>query len=84
MIIFTKKIKTKEGINTIDLEKAKKEIPAGYKATGAPQVSYTANHVVLAFVCELLEKAPEAKKAAASKSADKKIVKTKAKKIIAG
>ena len=52
MIIFIKKIKSKEGINAINIEKIKKEIPEGYAAIGNdPQVSITANHVVVAFNC---------------------------------
>ena len=73
MIIYIKKIKTKEGINSIDLEKIAKEVPAGYKVTDkAPAITYTANHMVLAYTCQAVAKVqkkavvkakPKAKKA---------------------
>jgi len=80
MIIFIKKIKTKEGINSIDLEKIKKEIPAGYEADGnEPMVSITANHVVIAFKCHVKSKPVENNKVKA-----KTKPKVKSKKIVVG
>lgn len=74
MVIFIKKIKTKEGINTFDVDKIKKDIPAGYKTLDStPSINYTANHVVVSFKCQKVEnktknkKAGLAKKKAASK-----------------
>lgn len=68
MIIFIKKIKTKEGINSFDSEKIKKDIPAGYKIQDhEPVITLTANHVMIAYKCEKAEK-PETK----SKTKEKK------------
>lgn len=78
MIIFIKKIKTKEGINSIDLEKVKNDVPSGYKAVGGdPEVSFTANHLVVAIKCLAAPKPAEKAKAKA-----KNKVKTKGKKIV--
>jgi hypothetical protein len=61
MIIFIKKIKTKEGINSFDNEKIKNGIPKGYQATvEAPIITLTANHVMIAYKCEVVAK-PEVK-----------------------
>ncbi len=77
MIIFIKKIKTKEGINAIDLDKIKKGIPEGYKVSGKdPVIDYTANHVVVAYKCEQIAQ-PQAK-AKAKKSKNAKAKKTSA------
>jgi hypothetical protein len=77
MIIFIKKIKTKEGINSIGLDKIRKSIPAGYKIVGSePTISYTANHIVVAFNCQEVAKpkvAPAAKPKATTKPKAKKI-----------
>jgi len=81
MIIFIKKIKTKEGINSFDNEKIKKEIPADYIISDhEPIITLTANHVMVAYKCERAAKptpkpaskskpAPKTKKAAAAKKA---------------
>ena len=72
MVIFIKKIKTKEGINSFDLDKIKKSIPAGHKVIDStPSISYTANHVVIAYQCQV-EKAPRAKAKAKPKAKAKK------------
>jgi len=53
MITFVKKIKSKDGVNAIDLDKIKKGIPAIYKVIdNAPTITYTANHVVVAYNCQ--------------------------------
>ena len=53
MILFIKKIKTKEGINTFDDEKIKKSIPKGYiPSVEDPTITLTCNHMVIAFKCE--------------------------------
>lgn len=59
MVIFIKKIKTKEGINTFDLEKVKKNIPAEYTvADNTPAISLTANHIMVGYKCELKKTKP--------------------------
>jgi hypothetical protein len=53
MVTFIKKVKSKEGINSIDIEKIKRSVPAEYKVVGnEPAVTYTANHIVIAFSCQ--------------------------------
>jgi len=53
MITFIKKIKSKDGINSIDLDKIKKSIPASYKVIdNTPTISYTANHVLVIYNCQ--------------------------------
>jgi hypothetical protein len=48
MDYYIRKIKTKEGINSLDIEKIKKSIPAGYKpANSLPEITFTANYAVL-------------------------------------
>ena len=74
MVIFIKKLKTKEGINSLNLDKVKKEIPAGFQTIDTePIISFTANHVVVAYKCKLIsvkkeevntKKAPGKKKTA--------------------
>jgi len=65
MIIFIKKIKTKEGINSFDNEKIKKDIPEGYKVSAEePTITFTANHVLVAYKCEKVTKPTPAPKAA--------------------
>lgn len=57
MVIFIKKIKTKEGINSFDNEKVKKSIPAEYKITNQePIITLTANHILIAYRCEKVER----------------------------
>ena len=57
MIIFIQKIKTKEGINSIDLEKVKKEIPADYSVLNTePVITYVAHHALIAYQCKEVEK----------------------------
>ena len=73
MIIFIKKIKTKEGINNFDTEKIKKDIPEGYKVIDQePIITLTANHVMIAYKCQAVTK-PSTK----AKAKTKKKVKTK-------
>jgi len=73
MIIFIKKLKTKEGINSFDSEKIKKGIPAGYKASAAePIITLTANHVLIAYKCEQIVKS-NAKPELKTKEKEKKI-----------
>jgi len=78
MITFVKKIKTKEGINSLDTDKIKKEIPAGYEAVNnEPSITYTANHIVVAFTCKVQSKPkpaakPVAKPAAPARAKSKK------------
>jgi hypothetical protein len=65
MVIFIKKIKTKEGINSIDLDKVRKGMPSGYSIAGnEPLLTYTANHVIVAFNCkkETVQKGSKTKK----------------------
>ena len=72
MVIFIKKIKTKEGINSLNLDKVKKEIPAEFQIIDQePVISYTANHVVIAYKVKLVSVKKEApvKKVAAKKKA---------------
>jgi hypothetical protein len=71
MVIFIKKIKTKEGINSFNVDKIRKDVPDDYEILDKePQITYTANHVLVAFRCKQLEvKAAPAKKAAAPKKA---------------
>lgn len=71
MIIFIKKVKTREGINNIDLEKIAKSVPQGYKAVGEPAIAFTANHVVVSIQCQLVAK-PQSKARQKSKSKRKK------------
>lgn len=79
MIIFIKKLKTKEGINSIGLDKIRKSIPEGYKiVNNEPAISYTANHIVVAFTCQ---EVPKAKVVPAVKPKPKAGTKLKAKKI---
>jgi hypothetical protein len=53
MITFIKKIKSKDGINSFDLDKIKKSIPASYKVIeNTPTISYTANHVLVIYKCQ--------------------------------
>ena len=57
MIIFIKKLKTKEGINSFDSEKIKKDIPGDYKALDVdPIITLTANHILIAYKCEKIIK----------------------------
>lgn len=74
MVTFIKKIKTKEGVNTIDLEKVKKDIPASYKILdNKPVITYTANHIVVAYACQEQKPAKaQPAKAAAKPKAKKK------------
>jgi hypothetical protein len=75
MIIFIKKIKTKEGINSFDLEKIKKDIPADLRVSDdAPIISFTANHIVIAFKCQKNVVQAKPKKKAKTKSKAKRIV----------
>ena len=77
MVIFIKKIKTKEGINSLNLDKVKKDVPADFQVLdGDPVVSFTANHVIIGYKCKLKtitkpaaqpKKAPAKKKAVAEK-----------------
>jgi len=75
MVIFIQKIKTKEGINSLNLDKLKKEVPVDYElADHEPAITFTANHVVLSWMCkpmaakkETAEKEGTPKKQAASK-----------------
>jgi hypothetical protein len=71
MIIYIKKIKTKEGINSFDNEKIMKDIPKGYKASAPePIVTYTSNHVILAYPCKAVAQTvtkPGSKKKIANK-----------------
>ena len=77
MIIFVKKIKTKEGINSFDSEKIKKDIPAGYQASvQEPIITLTANHVMIAYKCEKVE-APAAKPKTKAKPKPKNKAKAK-------
>lgn len=70
MVIFIKKIKTKEGINSLNLDKVRKDIPAGFEPLSEePIISITANHVVIAFKCKL--------KVVAKAAANKKVVNKK-------
>ena len=88
MIIFIKKIKTKEGINSIDMEKIQKDIPAGYEAMGnEPIVSFTANHLLIAFKCQVKSKTSDNEKTKNNTTDNKKAknkVKIKSKKIVVG
>jgi hypothetical protein len=81
MIIFVKKIKTKEGINSFDSDKIKNDIPAGYKASvQEPIITLTANHVMIAYKCEKIEKPapkPKTKKQAKTKAKTKEKPKSK-------
>jgi len=53
MVTFIKKIKTKEGINSFDLDKIKKSIPATYKVIeNTPAITYTANHALVIYKCQ--------------------------------
>ena len=89
MVIFIKKIKTKEGINSIGLDKIRKSIPGGYKiVNNEPSISYTSNHIVVAFTCREVTKpksAPAVKPSvevkAKAKTKAKASAKPKAKKI---
>jgi hypothetical protein len=84
MIIFIKKIKTKEGINSFDNEKIKKDIPEGYKVLGGePIMTLTANHVLIAYKCEKITKdtpkpSPKPKPDLKPKANSKKIAVAKA------
>lgn len=85
MIIFIKKIKTKEGINSFDTDKIKKGVPAGYKVSAEePIITLTANHVMVAYKCEKVEKptpvtAPKANKAVKANNTPKAEVAPKGK-----
>jgi hypothetical protein len=85
MIIFIKKIKTKEGINSIGLDKIRKSIPVGFKiVNNEPAISYTANHIVVAFTCLEVPKAkpaPAVKAKVEVKAKSKASAKPKSKKI---
>ncbi len=75
MIIYTKKIKLKEGINSFDNEKIKKDIPEGYKPLEIdPIITLTANHVLIAYKCEKVEKPNPKSKENKPKIKSKKIV----------
>jgi len=66
MVIYIEKIKTKEGINSLNLDKIKKEIPAEFQIIDQePIISFTSNHVVVAFKVKLVavKKAADLKKA---------------------
>lgn len=57
MILFIKKIKTHEGINFLDKEKIKKDIPKGFRTSNdTPTVTLTSNNVIIAFECEKVAK----------------------------
>ena len=72
MIIYIKKIKTKEGINSFDNEKIKKDIPTGYQASVEdPIITLTANHVMIAYKCEQVAK-PDQKTKIKKKTKSKK------------
>ncbi len=87
MIIFIKKIKTKEGINSFDNEKIKKDIPHGYIVSSQePAITLTANHALIAFQCEKVVKPvakPAAKPAVPVKVKSKAKPKAKSKKAVA-
>ncbi len=78
MVIFIRKIKTKEGINSINLDKIKKEVPSEFEIVNAePEISYTANHIVVAVKCKLkavIKKEPVKKEPVNKKVAVKKKV----------
>jgi len=79
MITLIKKIKTKEGINTLDLEKIKKSVPAGYKlAGGEPAITYTANHIIVAYQCQQAMVADAKPKTKSKPKTKKAAVKVKA------
>ncbi len=64
MVIYIEKIKTKEGINSLNLDKIKKEIPAEFQIIDQePIISFTANHIVVAYKVKLIpvKKAAEVK-----------------------
>ena len=71
MVIFIKKIKTKEGINSFNMDKIRKEVPSEYEIlAGDPIISFTANHIVIAIKCSLkvvAKKEPATKKVAVKK-----------------
>jgi len=74
MIIFIKKIKTKEGINSFDQEKIKAGIPSGYQASNQePIITLTANHIMIAYKCEQIEKPKVKPKEKKVKKKSKKI-----------
>ncbi len=75
MITFIKKIKTKTGINSFDNEKIKKEIPEGYKASlPEPVMTFTGNHIIIAFQCERTTKPDPKSKVKRKANASKKVV----------
>ena len=77
MVIYIEKIKTKEGINSLNLDKIKKEIPAEFQIIEQePTISFTSNHVVVAFKVKLVV----AKKATVAKKANEVIKKAVVKK----
>jgi|GEM_PF-6498041 len=73
MVTFIKKIKTKEGINSFNLDKIRKDIPADFQVLDEqPAITYTANHIVVAYKVKLITLTKEAivkKKAPARKKA---------------
>ena len=78
MIIFIKKIKTKEGINSIDMDKIMKDIPSGYIASNdQPTLTVTANHLVISFNCTEQPKSEEKKAKVKAKAKAKAAPKTK-------
>lgn len=53
MLKFIKKVKNKEGINSIDNDKITKDIPKGYILSQVdPTITFTGNHIVIAYQCE--------------------------------
>jgi hypothetical protein len=73
MVTFIKKIKTKEGINSFDLDKIKKSIPASYKVIeNTPTISYTANHVLVIYKCQLQKQEKAQPKSSANPKAKAK------------
>lgn len=82
MVIFIQKIKTKEGINSLNLDKLKKEVPVDYELINQePTISYTSNHVILSWKCKtapLKKEEPPVKEATPKKeAASKKTLSTK-------
>ena len=73
MITFIKKLKIKEGVNSFDIDKIKKGIPEGYKSlVDDPTVTFTGNHVVIAYQCERTAK-PSVKPKIKNKAKSKKV-----------
>jgi hypothetical protein len=60
MILFIKKIKTKEGINSINLDKVRSEVPSEYKVLDEePAISFSAKNVVIVYKCAIEHHAVE-------------------------